>query len=160
MSETSLVAVNTKDFLNSQSYINDLISKKENCNKMIPRILNKITLCVYPTDPVVPDASRITGLDNYNLYGQAKFDINTVKLFSEGYLLLSAWCLTMVIGLTFLYLYIASREATGRQGHRSLCSVRLKQAIKHGTQSPHRLSLLDLQVAGIQGFANPHGPEK
>ena len=80
ISEISLVAVNTKDFLKSQSYINDLISKKENCDKILPRILNKITLCVYPMAPVLPDVSIITGLDNYNLYGQAKFDINTVEL--------------------------------------------------------------------------------
>jgi three prime repair exonuclease-1 len=30
--------------------------------------------------PVLPDVSRITGLHNYNLYGQAKFDINEVEL--------------------------------------------------------------------------------
>ena len=74
ISEISLVAVNTKDFLKSQPYINDLISKKENCDKILPRILNKITLCVYPMAPVLPDVSIITGLDNYNLCGQAKFD--------------------------------------------------------------------------------------
>ena len=85
ISEISLVAVNTKDFLKSQSYINDLISKKENCDKILPRILNKITLCVYPIAPVLPDVSIITGLDNYNLYGQAKFDTNTVKMI-DGFL--------------------------------------------------------------------------
>ena len=35
--------------------------------------------------PILPDVSRITGLDNYNLYGQAKFDTNTVKMI-DGFL--------------------------------------------------------------------------
>ena len=30
--------------------------------------------------PVLPDVSRITGLDNCNLYGQAKFYIKTVAI--------------------------------------------------------------------------------
>ena len=34
ISEISLVAVNTKDFLKSQSYINDLISNEENCDNI------------------------------------------------------------------------------------------------------------------------------
>ena len=83
--EISLLAVNTNDFLELQIKINDYISKKENCDKILPRILNKIILCVYPMAPILPDVSRITGLDNYNLYGQAKFDTNTVKMI-DGFL--------------------------------------------------------------------------
>ena len=33
--------------------------------------------------PIFPDVSRITGLDNYNLFGQAKFDTNTVKIIDD-----------------------------------------------------------------------------
>ena len=33
----------------------------------IPRVLDKLTLCVYPMATIVPYVSSITGLDNYNL---------------------------------------------------------------------------------------------
>ena len=65
----SKISLNTNYFLISQSPIKDLISKKrKNCGKILPRILNKITLCVHPMAPLLHDVSIITGLDNYNLY--------------------------------------------------------------------------------------------
>ena len=35
--------------------------------KMVPRVLNKLTRCVYPMATKVPYVSSITGFDNYNL---------------------------------------------------------------------------------------------
>lgn len=45
-----------------------------------PRILNKLTLCVFPMATIVPLVSDLTGLDNYNLTGQSKFNKNTGNL--------------------------------------------------------------------------------
>jgi len=36
---------------------------------LIPRVLNKLTICVYPMATIMPEVSSITGLDNYNLTG-------------------------------------------------------------------------------------------
>ena len=47
---------------------------------MSPRILNKLTICVYPMATIVPLVSDLTGLDNYNLSGQSKFTKNTGNL--------------------------------------------------------------------------------
>ena len=79
ISELSFLAVKTEDFLKLHSEIIDDISKKVNIERL-PRIINKLTLCVYPMALVTQDASTITGLDNYNLSGQAKFDSCTVKV--------------------------------------------------------------------------------
>ena len=42
--------------------------------------MNKLTLCVYPMATIVPLVSSMTGLDNYNLTGQSKFDKNIGNL--------------------------------------------------------------------------------
>ena len=47
---------------------------------MLPRVINKLTLCVYPMKTIVPLVSDITGLDNYNLSGQSRFTKNTGNL--------------------------------------------------------------------------------
>jgi hypothetical protein len=47
---------------------------------LLPRVLNKLTICVYPMAIIMPQVSSITGLDNYNLTGQARFDKNTGDL--------------------------------------------------------------------------------
>ena len=41
---------------------------------ILPRVLNKLTLSVYPMATIMPEVTRITGLDKYNLTGQARFD--------------------------------------------------------------------------------------
>ena len=48
ITEITILAVHRDSFLD------------ELCGE-IPRVINKITLCVYPMKPVEPDASRITG---------------------------------------------------------------------------------------------------
>ena len=50
-----------------------------------PRVLNKLTLCFYPWTLIMPTVSDMTGLDNYNLNGQAQFDSGTVELL-QGFL--------------------------------------------------------------------------
>ena len=47
---------------------------------MLPRVMNKLTICVYPMATIRPEVSGITGLDNYNLSGQATFDKETGQL--------------------------------------------------------------------------------
>ena len=46
----------------------------------MPRVLNKLTLCVYPMATIMPEVSRLTGLDNYNLIDQSRFDKGTADL--------------------------------------------------------------------------------
>jgi DNA polymerase III epsilon subunit-like protein len=52
----------------------------DNIELLTPRVVNKLTICVYPMKTVYPTVSHITGLDNYNLEGQAIFDNNTSTL--------------------------------------------------------------------------------
>ena len=83
ISEISLVAVNSQDVLHLYSKIhNHLQNKKNEANSniiecLVPRVLNKITLCVYPMATIMPEVSDITGLDKYNLTDQARFDAST-----------------------------------------------------------------------------------
>jgi DNA polymerase III epsilon subunit-like protein len=79
--EISLVAVNTQDELNL-----GVTNKEDNqfCEVTFsPRIVNKLTLCVYPMAVVVPFVSDLTGLDNYNLSGQPTFTKNTSDLINN-----------------------------------------------------------------------------
>ena len=48
--------------------------------KILPRKINKLTICAYPMAIIRPEVSEITGLDNYNLSGQASFNIQTGEL--------------------------------------------------------------------------------
>ena len=52
----------------------------KNLELLAPRVLNKLTICVYPMKTIYPTVSHLTGLDNYNLEGQAKFDEITCSL--------------------------------------------------------------------------------
>ena len=45
--------------------------------------MNKLTVCVYPLATILPEVSMITGLDNYNLSGQATFDTETGELLNS-----------------------------------------------------------------------------
>ena len=84
ITEISLVAVNSGDVgelhMKIQRHLNNKNNQIEN---LLPRVLNKLTLCVYPMAPVMPDASDITGLDNYNLSDQNRFDANTGHLLNN-----------------------------------------------------------------------------
>ena len=35
-------------------------------DSLLPRVMNKLTVCVYPMSVIRPEVTDITGLDNYN----------------------------------------------------------------------------------------------
>ena len=84
--ELSLVAVNIKDVLDLHKKMTEKFKtgRKEvtpvHLEHLLPRVINKLTLCVYPMNTIVPLVSDITGLDNYNLSGQSRFTKNTGNL--------------------------------------------------------------------------------
>jgi len=90
ITELSLVAVNIQDVLDLHVKIVDLLENRSEpslrmfqVESLLPRVLNKLTLCVYPMATILPGVSSITGLDNYNLTGQARFDKNTVDMLNS-----------------------------------------------------------------------------
>ena len=80
ITEISLVAINTQDIISLQGHILSYLQKERNqtnwmqVETILPRMINKLTLSVYPMATIMPEVTRITGLDNYNLTGQARFD--------------------------------------------------------------------------------------
>ena len=73
--EISLVAVNTQDVVKLKA------EDAQYCEvNFLPRIVNKLTLCIYPMALIVPHVSDLTGLDNYNLSEQSAFNKNTGDL--------------------------------------------------------------------------------
>ena len=84
ITEISFVAVSTKDVLELQSRLmRHLKGSKSDVEHILPRIMNKLTLCVYPMAIIRPEVSEITGLDNYNLSGQSAFDMKTGELLNS-----------------------------------------------------------------------------
>ena len=83
ITEISFVAVNTESLgeLNIQLKKNTRNRSNQynafNLEHLFPRVLNKLTLCVYPMATIPPEVSDITELDNYNLSDQTRFDENT-----------------------------------------------------------------------------------
>jgi three prime repair exonuclease-1 len=69
ISEISLVAINTQDVF---------LLELENFGTFEKSNIEKI--CVYPMATIMPQVSCITGLDNYNLTGPARFEKSTVDL--------------------------------------------------------------------------------
>jgi DNA polymerase III epsilon subunit-like protein len=56
--------------------------------KKIPRVTNRLNLCIDPSRPIDPVATTITKLDNANLGQQSKFDgnvFNIIVSFLERY---------------------------------------------------------------------------
>ena len=88
ITEISLVAVSKQDVLDLHEKSMNLVKSDKYVEKrmsqndalMLPRVLNKMTICVYPMATIIPVVSIITGLDNYNLTSQASFDKNTGDL--------------------------------------------------------------------------------
>ena len=87
--EISLIAVNIEDMLDmSDTMLYQLQCRRNErtvvqADRLLPRILNKLTLCVYPMATIVPLVSDLTGLDNYNLSGQSQFNKNTGDLINS-----------------------------------------------------------------------------
>ena len=84
ITELSLVAVNTESILDLNKMLISHLQKYPNkVESLFPRVMNKLTVCVYPMATIRPEVSVITGLDNYNLSGQATFDRNTGELLNS-----------------------------------------------------------------------------
>ena len=84
VTEMSFVAVKAKDVLELHSQIvNQFTERKAEIGSTLPQIVNKLTVCVYPMAIIRPEVSEITGLDNYNLSGQATFSKNTGELINS-----------------------------------------------------------------------------
>ena len=62
ITEVSLVAVNIKDVSQIHYSLLSHLSKLED-KQMLPRIINKLTVCVYPMAIIRPEVSEITGLE-------------------------------------------------------------------------------------------------
>ena len=83
ISEMSFVAVNSEDVMELYLKIQNNLRNKNNqdyllqVESMLPRVMNKLILCVYPMAIIMPEVSDITGLDNYNLTNQSRFDKTT-----------------------------------------------------------------------------------
>ena len=123
ISELSLIAVNVHDVLQMNKEMTENMEHRtiESCvhqtRKLSPRIVNKLTLCVYPMATILPLVSDITGLDNYNLTGQSKFSKSTGDLINNFLSLLPAQvCLVAHNGNTYDFpLLKAELEKAGTQ---------------------------------------------
>jgi len=91
ITELSLVAVSLLDLLGLHDKLSDF--KEENqeeynleafyhkLNTLVPRVMNKLTLCFNPDKMILPAATKASaGLTNSMLEDQAKFDSDTVDL--------------------------------------------------------------------------------
>ena len=95
ITELSLVAVNTESILDLNAMLLSHLQKSNiKVESILPRVMNKLTVCVYPLATILPEVSVITGLDNYNLSGQATFDTETGELLNS-FLSHFVWWLTM-----------------------------------------------------------------
>ena len=81
ITELSLVAVDTESIQDlNKMLVSHLQTNRNKVESLFPRVMNKLTVCVYPMATIRPEVSVITGLDNYNLSEQATFDTNTGEL--------------------------------------------------------------------------------
>jgi three prime repair exonuclease-1 len=84
ITELSFVAVNTESILDLNAMlISHLQKSRIKVESLLPRVMNKLTVCVYPMATIRPEVSVLTGLDNYNLSGQATFDTKTGELLNS-----------------------------------------------------------------------------
>lgn len=89
ITELSLVAVNLQDVLelHGRIMVMSRVSRGKSqgerqslVEQLQPRVINKLTLCFNPMTTIPLNVTDITGLDNYNLENQARFDSGTVEL--------------------------------------------------------------------------------
>ena len=70
ITELSLVAVNTENILELSQKLRTHHPKNNiEVESLLPRVMNKLTVCLYPMATIRPEVSDITELDNYNLSG-------------------------------------------------------------------------------------------
>ena len=48
--------------------------------ELVPRVLNKLVMCVYPMATILPKVTELTGLDNYNLQVISDLRVFTISL--------------------------------------------------------------------------------
>ena len=132
--ELSLIAVNIQDVLSLNLKIKCFLDKDNSesdlrqAMSLSPRILNKLTICVYPMATIVPLVSDLTGLDNYNLTDQSEFNKNTGELISSFLALLpSPVCLVAHNGNAYDFpLLKAELKKSGKQAGAELCQAQVK----------------------------------
>ncbi|XP_003216926.2 three prime repair exonuclease 2 [Anolis carolinensis] len=98
MAELCLFAVHRRSLL--LSLPNDALTPQE----LLPRIIDKLTLCIDPQKPFTPGAEEITGLSNQNLEENCKQDLNSAVVEAlRGFLCRQAGpvCLVAHNGLGF-----------------------------------------------------------
>ena len=97
-----------------------------------PRIVNKLTICVYPMATIVPLVSDLTGLDNYNLTDQSKFNKKTGELINSFLALLpSTECLVAHNGNAYDFpLLKAELEKSGTKLDSQILCVDSYEGIK------------------------------
>ena len=73
VTELSLIAVNVESIQEMFHRITKMKTEKklpsDHLDQLQPRVLNKLTLCLYPGTMIHPGVTSLTGLDNYNLSG-------------------------------------------------------------------------------------------
>nr|XP_060616865.1 three prime repair exonuclease 2 [Anolis sagrei ordinatus] len=74
MAELCLFAVHRRSLL--PSLPNDALTPQE----QLPRVIDKLTLCINPQKPFTPGAKVITGLSNQNLEENCKQDLNSAAV--------------------------------------------------------------------------------
>ena len=136
--ELSLLAVNFQDVsvfnaaltasLENAKCESDLLQVRN----LAPRMLNKLTLCVFPMATISPLISELTGLDNYNLTGQSKFNKNTGNLIDSFLNLLpSPVCLVAHNGNAYDFpLLMAELEKSGTKLNSEILCVDSYTGIK------------------------------
>ena len=89
ITEISFVAVNSENLEDLNLQIKNYLRNQNNedyafkLESLFPRVLNELTLCVYPMATIFPDVTDITELDNYNFSEQTKFDATTGDLLNS-----------------------------------------------------------------------------
>jgi len=163
ISELSLVAVKVEDVLELQTTITEHLARvgSSGVENLKPRVLNKLTICVYPMATIMPVVSNITGLDNYNLTDQARFDKNTVDMINSFLLRLpSPVCLVAHNGdnYDFPLLKAELEKVNGSLGADILCADSYnglqqifkvkKEKIEYEKQAVEK-KLVDIEVKAV-----------
>ena len=170
ISELSLIAIDSQCIHDLHSDIQNHLRKKSTVNKIetiLPRVLNKITLCVYPMTTIKPEVTDITGLDNYNLVDQTRFDENTAKLIIAFLARLPPpICLVAHNGNLYDFPLIkAEMEKVDMQfSHDILCAdsyLGIKSLLHRTQDKPKSFSLVNLHKHLLGAFpAKSHGAEE
>ncbi len=126
ITELSMVAAGREQFRELQSELRSQSDSEIGCRgDEQPRVLNKLTLCFYPGTQVPHQVTKLTGLDNFNLEDQKRFDGGAAELI-RGFLngLAKPVCLVAHNGLRYDYPLLLSEivKAVGEEHSKSVIS--------------------------------------